>query len=169
MSDNKELSDEELAEILKDIQKKHEGVLKPSDVVAFAEPNDSPLHGWFEWDDEKAGEKYRLEQARALIRTVVCMVEVPDDKPRLVRVFHALRSERRAGGGYREIHEIMSESDRLAQLTAEMLQDLIRMKVRYESVMKLGKIEQAANRLEKQLRLQLKAIEKPREEKQAAG
>ena len=46
------------------------GRLTPLAVVLDAEDPASPLHDHFEWSDEKAAAKYRLEQARSLIRSV---------------------------------------------------------------------------------------------------
>lgn len=46
------------------------GVLTPQAVVEDARPEGAPLHDRFEWDDAKAGELYRVDQARALIRSV---------------------------------------------------------------------------------------------------
>lgn len=47
-----------------------DGVLTPEDVVTAAEPEDSPLHELFTWNNEVAGHKHRLDEARALIRTI---------------------------------------------------------------------------------------------------
>lgn len=55
--------------------------LTPADVVEAARPVDAPLHDRFEWDDEIAGEAYRLEQARSLIRRVRIRIENEDDEP----------------------------------------------------------------------------------------
>lgn len=46
------------------------GALTPTLLVEAARPVDAPLHDRFEWDDEVAGERYRLDQARDLIRRV---------------------------------------------------------------------------------------------------
>jgi hypothetical protein len=46
------------------------GALTPTLLVEAARPVDAPLHDRFEWDDEIAGERYRLDQARDLIRRV---------------------------------------------------------------------------------------------------
>jgi hypothetical protein len=48
-----------------------DGRLTPDDVVADAVNPDSPLHGEFEWDDSEAANRYRIVQARQLIRSVV--------------------------------------------------------------------------------------------------
>lgn len=46
------------------------GRLTPDAVLHDASRPDSPLHDLFEWDNERAAHEYRLEQARAAIRTV---------------------------------------------------------------------------------------------------
>jgi len=45
------------------------GTLRPRDVIEDARPEDSPMHSYFEWDDGIAGNKYRIQQARELIRS----------------------------------------------------------------------------------------------------
>lgn len=46
------------------------GVITPDDVLADAVNPESPLHDQFDWDDSSAARKYRLDQARTLIRSV---------------------------------------------------------------------------------------------------
>ena len=40
--------------------------LTPENIVVAASKKRSPLHDYFEWDNGKAGQKYRLWQARYL-------------------------------------------------------------------------------------------------------
>lgn len=54
---------------LESIYRQHE-TLSPRLVVDAARPADHPLHNRFQWDDNKAGERYRLIQAAQLIRSV---------------------------------------------------------------------------------------------------
>jgi len=53
------------------------GQITPDEVVTLAEPEESLLHKYFEWDDSIAAVKYRLEQAQSMIRwvKVVTVVE----------------------------------------------------------------------------------------------
>ena len=46
------------------------GQITAAEVVDRARNKNSPLHDYFEWDDKKAGNACRIEQARVLIRTV---------------------------------------------------------------------------------------------------
>ena len=64
------LSDEEKAAILREIAEKHGGNLDPKDVVEEAKASSHPLHDYFEWRDKIAGGQFRIDQARALIRSV---------------------------------------------------------------------------------------------------
>lgn len=60
-----EVAAEELAAI-----HEREGALTPPAVVEAARPKDATLHPVFEWDNKKAAEAYRINQARNLIRAV---------------------------------------------------------------------------------------------------
>lgn len=57
-------------EALAALMKKHR-VLDPEVIVRAAEPEDSPLHDAFEWDDARAAHANRLNQARKLVKTIV--------------------------------------------------------------------------------------------------
>lgn len=60
------------------------GEVKPSALVEAARSEGSPAHRAFEWDDSKAGEEYRLMQARQWIRRVEIIIE--DRKDTFVHV-----------------------------------------------------------------------------------
>lgn len=66
----------EVSERLRELEK--EGRLDPQDVVDDARDESSPLHPFFEWDDNQAAAAYRLGQARQLIRRVKIEVTVRD-------------------------------------------------------------------------------------------
>lgn len=70
------------------IAAKKNGRLTPEEVVDEARDKDAPLHSFFEWDNKRGAEKYRLEQARRMIRGVTLVVtrrEVTFSVPRFVR------------------------------------------------------------------------------------
>jgi hypothetical protein len=50
--------------------------LKPRDVVDAAKSPDSPIHDFFEWNDKKASEKYRLHQARHYLSHLEVVIDV---------------------------------------------------------------------------------------------
>ena len=47
-----------------------DGSLTASSVLDASRPKDAPLHQVFEWDNKKAAENYRLQQANTVIRCV---------------------------------------------------------------------------------------------------
>jgi hypothetical protein len=53
-------------------------VLTPERVLEVASERDNPLHRFFQWDNGKAAQAYRLDQARNLIR-IVHVLRVIDD------------------------------------------------------------------------------------------
>lgn len=61
------------------------GKLKPEKVLDAAEPEDSPIHDCFDWDDATAAHSHRLEQARTLIRRVHIEITYEESKVRVVR------------------------------------------------------------------------------------
>lgn len=54
------------------------GDITPEMVVNDAEDETSPLHRCFDWDDKKAGDKWRLHQARQLIGSIIVEIVVKD-------------------------------------------------------------------------------------------
>jgi hypothetical protein len=49
----------------------HSGEITPREVLDDARSNKSPLHKYFDWNDESAAEKYRIIRARKLLGAVV--------------------------------------------------------------------------------------------------
>lgn len=70
--------DADATEVGKEITQLGEAV-EPAAVVALARSKKSAMHGLFEWDDTKAAESYRLDQARCIIRSLVVTIKKPDE------------------------------------------------------------------------------------------
>ena len=77
--DEVEITDESVTEALERIAKDDtDGLVQPAAVVDQARDPKSPLHRYFEWDDNEAAEQYRLYQARNLIARVKIVYEDPN-------------------------------------------------------------------------------------------
>lgn len=83
------MSATDLRSILTAVREEH-GTLTPRLLVDIARDPEHPLHHRFEWDDSKAAEKWRLEQAGQLLR--VTYAPLPG-KPRDMRAFMAVRGD----------------------------------------------------------------------------
>lgn len=91
---------------LEDIYEAH-GQLTPQLLVDAARPADHPLHDRFEWDNSVAGEKYREEQARSLIRTVRVVEVQGDTEITSVRAFHSVPGPQ--GPSYVPLAEVVKD------------------------------------------------------------
>jgi hypothetical protein len=61
--------------------------LLPEEVIEAARNPNSTMHSMFEWDDTEAAIKYRLAQARWIIRNVEIVVERVDAKTTIAPAF----------------------------------------------------------------------------------
>jgi hypothetical protein len=127
-----------IAELLRVRSADPDGFLSRRAIVNAARPEESPLHAYFQWDDSKAADERRLEQAGQLVRRMrVHIVRVPhevrqidveivkiDEKPRTVRMAQAPRGGRGANGGYRMVSDIAADdvlaSDMVDTLASEL-------------------------------------------------
>lgn len=115
-----------------------DGVLRVEAVVEAARSTESPLHTWFEWDDTKAANEYRLEQARRLIRRVLVFVEFNGSEVP-VRAFISLAKDRKEdGGGYRTTVSVMADKDLRHSALSEALDDMVRFERKYRHLSDLA-------------------------------
>jgi len=135
---------------LESIRKRHDGFLRPADVVAFARNPKTSLHERFEWDDGKAAEKYRLEQARHLIRFTVRVIS--DDAPP-IPFYVSLKDDRDNGDSYRALADVMDDPSLRTKLLGQALREAEAWRVRYERLAELRPIAQAIKRVKKSQRV----------------
>lgn len=86
------MSTDSLRDILQAIYDER-GDLTPALVVEAAAHSDHPLYHRFDWNDRTAGEKWRLEQAAHLIRSVRIRRVDAAGKPSDLRAFVAIKGE----------------------------------------------------------------------------
>jgi hypothetical protein len=88
-----------------------DGRLQPADVVTDARDPTSPLHSHSEWDDSVAAERYRLSQARSLIRSVKINVTVRDMPLTVVGYVRDPELQDTRDAGYRNVLQLRTEED----------------------------------------------------------
>lgn len=133
-----------IAQELESVRKRRGGVLRPADVVDFAKDASTALHKCFEWDDEKAGHEYRLEQARRLIR---CVVEVVKESIPPIRAYVSLYSDRPGGDSYRRLDDVMRRATLRDELLATALREAQSWRERYERFSELAPIVNAIDKV----------------------
>lgn len=121
---------QKIGEALAVISEKNKGHLTPKSVVEAARDRKSPLHRHFEWSDEVAAEKYRMDQARGLIRSI--NVENADTESGVARAFLSIREK--SGVSYRTIDDVLRSPELQQKILAAAERDLIAFESRYRSL-----------------------------------
>ncbi len=128
---------------LRAIAVEHNGLLRPEDVVEAARPLWHPLHRRFTWDDTRAADLYRLEEARKLIRVTVQYAEL-DHEVMPVRCFVSLTPDRaEEGGGYRETAVVMNNRSFREQLLADARAEMESFQRKYARLTELAEVFRA--------------------------
>jgi hypothetical protein len=138
-----------IMEELEYIRRQHGDVLRPEDVVSFAQDETTALHREFEWDDTKAAAEHRLWQARQVIRVTVTTLPSPysDDTP--IRAYVSMPSDRvQPGGGYRSFEDVMSSDELRAELLRDALSEVKRWKRKHDRLKELSPIFRAIDRVD---------------------
>lgn len=119
----------------------------PAVVVDYAKRNKrSALHKEFEWNNTKAAQQFRLEQARHLIRLYVNVIETENgDIP--ARMYVSLERDRKRSGGYRTLTSVMTNAELRAQLLQQALDELQRVRRKYQTLQELAPIFAAMDRV----------------------
>lgn len=113
------------------------GKLDAADVVDESRPVDAALHPEFEWDDPKAAELYRQQQARNLINCIVTVVDTPKNKQVETRAFvHVEQS-------YHPLNVVVSDTEKLYQLKLSAFREMKAFRKKYQNVAELVPVFQA--------------------------
>ena len=98
---------------------RQDGSYHPQDLVEFAADNpDSELHKTFQWDDQQAGQAYRLWQAREIIGKYAVRIEV-NDRIETIPVISVPSLRGTADGSYLERDAIGANEAYRAEVLSE--------------------------------------------------
>lgn len=126
---------EQRVEELRRIANAHGGFVDPRTVIEHARDENSVLHDCFEWDDSKAAQEHRLNQARLLIRVSVQYLEETGQEP--IPVFVSLTTDRKQGAGYRPIITVLNDRELRQQLLIDALNELSTFQRKYQRLNEL--------------------------------
>ena len=105
------------------------GGIEPSTVVEESRDISSPLHPCFEWDDAVAAEKYREDQARLVIRSIVTVSEDSAGKQQQpVRAFVRVQED------YKPITVVLNDEEQIAELLRSALSELSAFRKKYQTL-----------------------------------
>jgi hypothetical protein len=116
------------------LAKRHNKEITPKILVEEAENELSPFHDLFEWDDNKAGRAWRIQQARLLIGSLV--VDIIIDEPVEVRAFVSIKKTNE-GNVYCSISDIVDDDEKMELIISEAKKKLINISTQLKGFEKL--------------------------------
>jgi len=120
------LSQDQIAEV-EWLRQQAGGSVIPSQIVDFARSENTALHSLFVWDDTEAAARFRLHQAKQVIRAVVTFVARPDGEREIVRAYvHDATTD-----SYRETSAVVGDDEAAEALLRRMRADVQRAIARY--------------------------------------
>jgi hypothetical protein len=112
------------------------GFITPHAVVRRARDETSTIHCCFEWNDNIAAEKYRVGQAQELIRNIVTVHVVEDEKPPVtVRAFVNIKGENERG--YKTFSAVVTNCSEYEYLLSTARSDMEVFRRKYECLAEL--------------------------------
>jgi hypothetical protein len=102
----------------------------------MARPKSSPIHHCFIWDDAKAAEVQRLNQARFYIAAF----DIHFEKAPPVRAFPNLRASAGRERSYVPIITVLKSEQMVDMMLSDALRDLRAWKRKYEALRKVAKL-----------------------------
>lgn len=127
------------------------GSLTAESVVAAARDRSSPLHKCFTWDNGKASDKWRLHEARNLIR-VYSTREMSKEEPDTDNVFVSLRMDR-GSAGYRSLSRVLGDEELREQLLSDAFEDMRYFKMKYKKLSELQTVFAAMDHAQRRPKL----------------
>jgi hypothetical protein len=122
-----------LGDALETIAAENDGRLTPRAMVVKARARGHPLHPHFEWNDKKAADAHRLQQARQIVHAIRVVDETqPEAPPRIA--YLSIAEGDRTGFAYRP-RSAVEDSARLQRLVLEQAEkDLASWERRYSEI-----------------------------------
>jgi len=111
------IKNELLLEVYREIERKN-GNVTPKEVVNYAQPKTSSIHTAFEWNDKRAGNGYRLWQARQLIVRAKVII---NKKP--VQAYYSIRASVE-NPAYYSIEKIRTDKTLTSEVVAFALSEI---------------------------------------------
>jgi len=138
-------------EYLEELREQNDGVLTKTDVYQAAQDPDSPIHGEFQWDVQKAAEAHWRARAGDMIRhlAIVRVKQMPasDGVPAFLNV--RLTTTEGTKRGYVTGTEVLSSADLHEQVVAQALKQLKGLEGRYGKLVELDGVWEAIRKAEK--------------------
>lgn len=127
------------------------GIITPEQLVEKAKDPDTHCHTWFTWNDGEAAAKYRLVEARGLLRVLVTVLP---ERQESVRAFVSLTEDRKLPhGGYRPVGAVLATPEQRKELVRTAYIEFRALQRRWKDLNELAGVFEALGQVEQQLEL----------------
>ena len=130
------VSAEKVAKHIKELEKQY-GEVTREVFLDSARSEKSAMHCLFEWDDAKAAEKYRLQQAQVIIASIQVTVHSDEKPPIITRAFV---QDKEVSSGYLNIVRALSDEDKRGRIIKEARKEALWFKSKYEHLEELAEV-----------------------------
>lgn len=120
------------------LEREHQHKLTPEEIVRAATDQTSVLHPAFEWDDVRAAERFRIDQARQLISLIDVVIIKPDQTEGQIRAFVSVTSDE--GRGYVSTVHALADEGLRKQVIHRAWQELEAWRHRHAELTEFGQI-----------------------------
>ena len=111
--------------------------LTAKNVVMESRPQNAPLHKEFTWDDSKAAEKYREQEARTLIGDIVIEID-GEAKQVITRGFVNLSTPSNRVSEYESINKVLIDEEKTTALLESAKREMKCFKAKYSTLKELA-------------------------------
>lgn len=133
-----------VGEELERIANDNGGHLLPRVMVEESRPEEAPLHPCFEWDDGRAADLYRDEQARHVIRSISVTIEDSGNTEPSISYINV--QVENVGSAYIPADRVMKDPELRKQALDDALTLLRGIQRRYQNLEELGDVFAAIDR-----------------------
>tara|TARA_R100001129_G_C5235625_1_gene223914 strand:- start:67 stop:537 length:471 start_codon:yes stop_codon:yes gene_type:complete len=121
------------------------------EIVDAGRPTSSPIHSYFEWDNEIAGEEYRVIQGRKLGGSLVEIKRDDNGNSVPVRRYFTVYRSSDTLKEYVKREIVLNDEEKYLQLLEQAIRELKGMQRRYHTVVELNDIWDIAEVIQKKL------------------
>lgn len=115
----------------------------PQQILEKAKDENTELHKCFTWDDTEAAEKWRITEARSVVRNLKIVHQEPDKKPEptQLRVFYKTDNT----SGYKPTRLILKKPDEYEALVKRCRSELLAIKQKFQNISEYDEIWEMIN------------------------
>ena len=117
------------------------GEVTPRNLLDESTPEDAVMHPCYEWDDEKAADKYRLWQSRHILSCLTVsyvQTETPEPRKIEVRAYQNVSDER--NGRFINVQSAMEQTTTRDMVLMNAIKELQMFRKKYADLSELSKI-----------------------------